>query len=101
MWRMLQQEQPEDFVVGTGETHAVREFCEVAFNHVGLNYQDYVVQDPRFLRPSEVDLLIADPAKAHQKLDWSPRIRFKDLVAMMVEADLRRLQNGNNSPVEQ
>jgi GDPmannose 4,6-dehydratase len=101
MWRMLQQEQPEDFVVGTGETHAVREFCEVAFNHVGLNYQDYVVQEARFLRPSEVDLLIADPAKAHQKLGWSPRIHFKDLVAMMVEADLKRLQNGNNSPVGQ
>jgi GDPmannose 4,6-dehydratase len=99
MWHMLQQERPEDFVVGTGETHAVREFCDVAFRHVGLNYQDYVVQDPRFLRPSEVDLLIADPAKAHQKLGWSPRVHFKDLVVMMVEADLQRLGNGNGSQV--
>jgi GDPmannose 4,6-dehydratase len=97
MWHMLQQEHPEDFVVGTGETHAVREFCEVAFQHVGLNYQDYVVTDPRFLRPSEVDMLIADPAKAKQKLGWSPRVHFKDLVAMMVEADLQRLGNGNGS----
>jgi GDPmannose 4,6-dehydratase len=97
MWHMLQQEHPEDFVVGTGETHAVREFCEVAFQHVGLNYKDYVVTDPRFLRPSEVDMLIADPTKAKQKLGWSPRVHFKDLVAMMVEADLQRLGNGNGS----
>jgi GDPmannose 4,6-dehydratase len=97
MWHMLQQERPEDFVVGTGETHSVREFCELAFNHVDLNYQDYVVQDARFLRPSEVDVLIADPAKARQELGWSPRVGFKDLVAMMVEADLTRLRNGNGS----
>jgi len=97
MWHMLQLEQPEDFVVGTGETHSVREFCEVAFNHVGLNYQDYVVQDARFLRPSEVDVLIADPEKARKKLGWSPMVGFKDLVVMMVEADLKRLRNGNGS----
>jgi GDPmannose 4,6-dehydratase len=101
MWHMLQLERPEDFVVGPGETHSVREFCELAFNHVGLNYLDYVVQDVRLLRPSEVDLLIADPAKAHQKLGWSPQIRFKDLVSMMVEADLKRLNNGTNPAVEQ
>jgi GDPmannose 4,6-dehydratase len=101
MWHMLQQERPEDFVVGTGETHSVREFCEMAFNYVGLNYQDYVVQDARFLRPSEVDVLIADPVKARQKLGWSPRVGFKDLVAMMVEADLKRLRNGNGSPDKQ
>jgi GDPmannose 4,6-dehydratase len=100
MWHMLQQDQPEDFVVGTGEMHSVREFCEAAFNYVSLNYQDYVVKDERFLRPSEVDRLIADPSKARKKLDWSPRIGFKELVAMMVEADLKRLRNGNNSSGE-
>jgi len=98
MWHMLQQERSEDFVVGTGETHSVREFCELAFNYVGLNYQDYIVKDERFMRPSEVDMLIADSAKARQKLGWSPRVGFKDLVAMMVEADLKRLRNGNGSP---
>jgi GDPmannose 4,6-dehydratase len=97
MWHMLQQEHPEDFVVGTGETHSVREFCELAFNHVGLHYQDYVDQDARLLRPSEVDVLIADPTKARKKLGWSPRVGFKDLVTMMVEADLTRLQNGKGS----
>jgi GDPmannose 4,6-dehydratase len=97
MWHMLQQERPEDFVVGTGETHSVREFCELAFNHVGLNYQDYIVKDPRFMRLSEVDRLVADSAKARQKLGWSPRVGFKDLVAMMIEADLKRLRDGNSS----
>jgi GDPmannose 4,6-dehydratase len=95
MWKMLQRETPEDFVIGTGKTHSVREFCELAFNHVGLNYQDYVVQDPRFMRPSEVDQLIADPSKARKELGWSPRVGFKDLVEMMVEADLKLLHNGN------
>lgn len=92
MWMMLQQEKPEDFVVGTGETHSVRDFAEHAFNYVGLNYRDYVVQDPRFLRPSEVDLLISDPSKAHQKLGWKPGVNFKGLVEMMVESDLGRLK---------
>ncbi|MDP2995057.1 MAG: GDP-mannose 4,6-dehydratase [Anaerolineales bacterium] len=101
MWHMLQQERPEDFVVGTGETHSVREFCEAAFNYVGLNYQDYIVKDERFMRPSEVDMLIADSTKARQKLDWSPRVGFKDLVAMMVEADLKHLRNGNVSSEKQ
>jgi GDPmannose 4,6-dehydratase len=98
MWHMLQQERPEDFVVGTGETHSVRDFCEEAFSHVGLNYQDYVVKDERLLRPTEVDMLIADSEKARRKLGWSPRVGFKGLVAMMVEADLERLSNGINSP---
>jgi GDPmannose 4,6-dehydratase len=98
MWHMLQQDSPEDFVIGTGETHSVAEFCELAFNHVGLNYHDYVVQDARLLRPSEVDLLIADPTKANRKLGWSPRVHFKDLVSMMVESELKHLQNGNDSP---
>jgi GDPmannose 4,6-dehydratase len=97
MWHMLQQEQPQDFVIGTGETHSVREFCELAFAQVDLDYQDYLVQDARFLRPSEVDVLIADSTNARQKLGWFPRVHFKELVAMMVEADLKRLSNGNNS----
>jgi len=92
MWKMLQQETPEDFVIGTGETHSVREFAELAFNYVGLNYKDYVVQDPNFLRPSEVDLLISDPTKARQKLGWEPTVKFRGLVEMMVEADLKQLK---------
>ena len=92
MWMMLQQDKPDDFVIGTGETHSVRECAEVAFRKVGLDYHDYVIEDPHFLRPSEVDLLRSDPAKARQKLGWEPKVRFKDLVEMMVEADLKRLQ---------
>jgi GDPmannose 4,6-dehydratase len=95
IWKMLQQERPQDYVIGTGETHSVREFCELAFSCAGLNYQDYVVQDPRFMRLSEVDWLKADPSKARRELGWSPRVGFKDLVKMMVEADLNRLQQGN------
>ncbi len=91
MWKMLQQETPEDFVIGTGETHSVREFVEMAFKYVGLNYEDHVVQDAHFLRPSEVDALISNPAKARQKLNWEPKVKFQDLVGMMVEADLKRL----------
>jgi len=92
MWKMLQQDTPEDYVIGTGETHSVREFAEKAFNYVGLNYEDYIVQDPRFLRPSEVDVLISDPSKARQKLGWEPKVKFQDLVELMVEADLVRLK---------
>ncbi len=92
MWLMLQQEQAEDFVVGTGETHSVREFCELAFEHVGLDYRDFVVQDERFYRPAEVDLLVADPSKAHAKLGWEPSVSFPELVTMMVDADLERLK---------
>jgi GDPmannose 4,6-dehydratase len=91
MWLMLQCQQPEDFVIGTGETHSVREFCEVAFEHVGLNYRDYVVQDQRFIRPAEVDKLVSDPSKARQKLGWKSKVGFKELVGIMVEADLERL----------
>jgi GDPmannose 4,6-dehydratase len=93
MWMMLQQKQPEDFVVGTGESHSVRELCELAFSHIGLDYRQYVVQDPKFFRPAEVDLLVADPIKARQKLGWRPRVSFAELVAMMVDADLRRHQS--------
>ena len=101
MWHMLQQERPEDFVVGTGETHSVREFCELAFNHVGLNYKDYIVKDEHFMRPTEVDTLIADSTKARQKLGWSPRVGFKDLVVMMVESDLKCLRDGKVSSEKQ
>jgi GDPmannose 4,6-dehydratase len=93
MWMMLQQEKPEDFVIGTGKTHSVREFAELAFQSLGLNYEDHVVQDPRYLRPSEVDVLVSDPAKARKKLGWAPKVEFKELVEMMVESDLKRLQN--------
>jgi GDPmannose 4,6-dehydratase len=90
MWRMLQQPTPDDYVVGTGETHAVREFVEVAFAHVGLDWREHVVVDPRFVRPAEVDLLLAEPRKARERLGWRPRVGFRDLVVMMVEADLER-----------
>jgi GDPmannose 4,6-dehydratase len=92
MWLMLQQDQPDDYVVGTGETHSVQELCEVAFGHVGLNWRDYVYQDPRFMRPAEVDLLVSDPSKARQVLGWTPNYTFKDLIEMMVDADLEELK---------
>ncbi len=88
MWRMLQQDQPSDFVVSTDETHSVREFCEVAFNHVGLNWEDHIVIDERFFRPAEVDLLVGDATRAREVLGWQPRTPFTDLVQMMVESDL-------------
>jgi GDPmannose 4,6-dehydratase len=90
MWRMLQQDAPDDYVIGTGESHSVRELCEVAFTHVGLEYRDYVVKDPKFFRPAEVDRLIADPAKARKKLGWTPKVGFEELVRMMVDADIAR-----------
>jgi GDPmannose 4,6-dehydratase len=88
MWLMLQQPEPDDFVVGTGETHSVREFCERAFAHAGLDWQDFVRFDERYLRPTEVDLLLADPTKAKQKLGWTPKVTFPELVKRMVESDL-------------
>lgn len=91
MWMMLQHSEPDNFVIGTGETHSVREFCELAFGRVGLNYQDYVVQDPRFYRPAEVDLLISDPSKAKKELGWQTKVSFGGLVEMMVDADLQRI----------
>lgn len=91
MWRMLQQDMPGTFVIGMGETHSVREFCDVAFRHVGLDYNDYVIQDERFYRPAEVDLLISDPSKARITLGWEPAVTFRELVTMMVESDLKRL----------
>ncbi len=96
MWLMLQQDKPDDYVVGTGETHSVQELCEVAFSHVGLNWRDYVVQDPRFMRPAEVDLLVADPSKAHRVLGWKPEVSFEQLIGMMVDADLALLKRLHN-----
>ncbi len=90
MWLMLQQEQPDDFVVATGETHSVREFLEIAFSHVGLKYEDYVVIDPEFIRPAEVELLLGNPAKARTTLHWQPQVSFEQLVTMMVDADMDR-----------
>ena len=90
MWRMLQQPSPDDYVIGTGETHSVRELCEVAFARVGLDWRKYVVQDERFMRPAEVDLLVADATKARQRLGWTPNVDFRQLVEMMVDADLAR-----------
>ncbi len=92
MWRMLQQDTPDSFVIGMGETHSVREFCEIAFGHVGLDYKDFVIQDERFYRPAEVDLLISDPSKARSVLGWEPAVSFKELVTMMVDSDLARLK---------
>jgi GDPmannose 4,6-dehydratase len=94
MWRMLQQPTPQDYVVGTGQTHSVRELVEAAFGHVGLKWQDYVVTDPKFMRPAEVDVLLADPSKARKELGWTPKVGFPELVAMMVDADLERLSAG-------
>ena len=95
MWRMLQQDKPDNYVVGMGETHSVREFCEIAFGHVDLDYNDYVVQDEKFYRPAEVDLLISDPSKARAVLGWEPSVTFKELVTMMVDADMKRLSQKN------
>ncbi len=92
MWLMLQQDKPEDFVIGTGETHSVRDFCDLTFSRLGLNYEDYVVVDEKFFRPAEVKILLADPAKAKHKLDWKPEVSFKGLVEMMVDADMDRLK---------
>jgi GDPmannose 4,6-dehydratase len=91
MWLMMQMGTPSDYVIGTGETHSVRELCELAFDYVGLDYRDYVVQDQRFYRPAEVDSLVADPSKANQELGWKPKIGFENLIQMMVDADLKRL----------
>ncbi len=90
MWLMLQQDVADDFVVASGETHSVRKFLEIAFSHVGLNYEDYVVIDPEFIRPAEVELLLGNPAKAKQKLGWQPKVSFEQLVTMMVDADMDR-----------
>jgi GDPmannose 4,6-dehydratase len=91
MWLMLQQDAPDDYVIATGETHTVREFCEIAFGHVGLDYNDHVKVDQRFVRPAEVDLLLGDPSKAKRVLGWEPKVPFRGLVEMMVDSDVARL----------
>jgi GDPmannose 4,6-dehydratase len=91
MWLMLQQDQPDDYVVATGETYEIKEFLDIAFGHVNLDWHDYVAFDPRYLRPAEVDLLIGDPTKAKEKLGWSPSVTFEELVKLMVNADLINL----------
>jgi GDPmannose 4,6-dehydratase len=92
MWLMLQQEQPDDYVIATGETHTVREFLLEAFSHVDLDWEKYVKIDPRYFRPAEVDLLIGDPAKAKKNLGWEPKVKFKELVQIMVDADVEQLR---------
>lgn len=90
MWMMLQQDAADDYVVATGETHSVREFLQIAFSHVGLNFEDYVVIDPEFIRPAEVELLLGNPAKAKEQLGWQPEVSFEQLVTRMVDADMDR-----------
>ncbi len=101
MWMMLQQDKPDDFVIATGETHSVQEFCEEAFSRVGLDWKQYVELDKRYLRPAEVDILIGDPSKAKQILNWQPKTRFKDLVQLMVDADVKILQDKLSGKVAQ
>ncbi len=93
MWRMLQQDVPQDYVISTGQTHSVREFCEIAFGHVNLDYNDYVVVDPAFFRPAEVDLLLGDSKRANDELDWTPAVDFTQLVTMMTESDVALVQS--------
>jgi GDPmannose 4,6-dehydratase len=90
MWRMLQQDTPDDYVIASGETHSIRELVEIAFSHVGLDWQQYVIQDPAFYRPAEVDLLVGDASKAKRELGWQPTVSFTELVKMMVDSDLAR-----------
>ena len=98
MWLMVQRDEPGDFVVATGETHSIREMCEVAFGHAGLDYRDYVVRDERFFRPAEVDLLVGDPSKAGHVLGWEPQVSFTGLIHMMVESDLQAIERGERFP---
>jgi GDPmannose 4,6-dehydratase len=93
MWRMLQHDAPDDFVIATGETHSVREFLELAFAHAGLAWEEYVEIDPRYFRPSEVDVLLGDASKAKEKLGWEPTVRFEELVRIMVDADVQALED--------
>jgi GDPmannose 4,6-dehydratase len=92
MWQMLQQDTPEDYVVGTGETHSVRELCQAAFGYLDLDWEKHVIVDPQFYRPAEVDLLVSDPKKAREKLGWNPEVSFEGLIQMMVDADLAHLK---------
>jgi GDPmannose 4,6-dehydratase len=92
MWLMLQQENPDNYVVGTGKTYSVRVLCKAAFGYLNLDWQEFVVQDPKFYRPAEVDLLVSDPSKARQALGWEPTVSFDELIHMMVDADLKALK---------
>jgi GDPmannose 4,6-dehydratase len=92
MWLMLQQDEPDDYVIATGQTHSVQELCEVAFDHLGLEWRQYVVSDPQFFRPAEVDLLVGDASKAHARLSWEPSVDFEQLIRLMVDADIHALQ---------
>jgi len=94
MWLMLQQDEPDDYVVASGQTHSVRELCEVAFGYVGLDYQDYVKVDPRYFRPADVDLLVGDASKARTNLGWEPEVTFEELIHIMVDADLKLVKEG-------
>ena len=100
MWLMLQQDQPDDYVIATGETHSVREFLEESFSYAGLDWTKYVALDPRYLRPSEVDLLIGDASKARRQLKWEPKIKFKELVRLMVDADIQLLKDHREGRVK-
>ncbi len=95
MWLMLQQDEPYDYVVGTGETHSVRELCRVAFEHLGLDWEQHVVVDPEYYRPAEVDLLVSDPSRARTALGWEPQVSFRELIQMMVDADLEQLRQAH------
>lgn len=99
MWLMLQQDAPDDYVIATGKTYSVERLLEVAFGHVGLNWKDYVIQDSRFMRPAEVDLLIGDSSKAKDKLGWQPEVTFEELIGMMVESDLKKLRDSPDSNI--
>ncbi len=98
MWLMVQQDEPEDYVISTDEAHSVKELVEVAFDYVGLNWKDYVVIDPKFVRPAEVDLLLGDSAKAKNKLKWQPKVKFEELIRMMVDYDIERYKVSEYSP---
>jgi GDPmannose 4,6-dehydratase len=98
MWQMLQQDTPDDYVIATGETYSIREICNAAFSHVGLDYQEYVVSDPRFYRPAEVDLLVGDASKARKTIGWEPQMTFPQLIQTMVDADLENLRTGVSMP---
>ena len=98
MWKMLQQEEPGDYVISTGETHSIRDICETAFAHVGLNYLDNVISDTRFYRPAEVDLLVGDASLANKILKWKPRMTFQELMQSMVDADIEKLESGVEMP---
>jgi len=93
MWLMLQQDEPDDYVIATGITHSVKDLVQIAFDYIGLNWKDYVVIDPKFVRPAEVELLVGDSSKARKKLGWEPTVNFEDLIKMMIDADLEKLEN--------